>query len=366
MKKEILTLLLIAAFGLAKAQTIPLDTSNWKIDAKAYILENYKGKDAIYLQSGSITLKDVSFLNGTIEYDIYLKDERGFPGVYFRTQENGDAEQFYIRPHQSGNPDANQAIPTTKNITPWQLYHGPRYSFPFEYTYDAWMHVKIKVNGDQAQVFFDWSETPNLSWNTFNDPQPGSVILTGGNGHGLHLADIKITTAAPRITSFNPVEGAPIDGVVSQWSVSDKFSEELLAEGADLDAAVRERKWVGEIEVEEGIAANISRIHNRFDGSGSNTALARITINAKSDVVKLFEFGYSDRVVVFLNGKPIYRGNNRFMSRDYRYLGTIGLFDAVYLDLKKGENELIMAVSEDFGGWLVTGKLKDEDGIKIK
>ena len=153
MKKYILTLLGIAIVGIAKAQIIPLDTNKWEINANAYVLENFKGKDAIYLQSGSITLNDVQFINGTIEYDIFLKDERGFPGIYFRAQDDGDAEQFYIRPHQSGNPDATQAIPTTKNITAWQLYHGPKYSFPYDFTYDEWMHVKIKVNGNQAQVF---------------------------------------------------------------------------------------------------------------------------------------------------------------------------------------------------------------------
>ena len=73
--------------------------------------------------------------------------------------------------------------------------------------------------------------------------------------------------------------------------------------------------------------------------------------------MKKFEFGYSDRVVAILNGKPIYWGTNQWRSRDYRYLGTVGLFDAIYLDLKKGKNTLLMAVSEDFGDWLITGRL---------
>ena len=35
---------------------------------------HYKGKDAIYIQ-GAITLKDQTFLNGTIEFDVFLKEE---------------------------------------------------------------------------------------------------------------------------------------------------------------------------------------------------------------------------------------------------------------------------------------------------
>jgi hypothetical protein len=47
-------------------------------------------------------------------------------------------------------------------------------------------------------------------------------------------------------------------------------------------------------------------------------------------------------------------------------LGTIGLFDAVYLPLRKGKNTLLLAVSEDFGGWLVTGRFVDTKGLKIQ
>ena len=46
------------------------------------------------------------------------------------------------------------------------------------------------------------------------------------------------------------------------------------------------------------------------------------------------------------------------MSRDYRFLGTIGYFDAVYLQLKKGRNDLWIAVSENFGGWGIKAKLE--------
>ena len=102
-----------------------------------------------------------------------------------------------------------------------------------------------------------------------------------------------------------------------------------------------------------------------YNGEPGNTVFAKITIQSDRDQIKLFEFGYSDRVVAILNGQAIYKGTNRCRSRDYRYLGTIGLFDAIFLDLKAGDNTLLLAVSEDFGGWLVTGRFADYSGIKI-
>jgi hypothetical protein len=62
----------------------------------------------------------------------------------------------------------------------------------------------------------------------------------------------------------------------------------------------------------------------------------------------------------------VYSGHNKFRSRDYRYLGTMGYFDAVHLELKKGENEIIFAVSENFGGWGLKAKLRNFKNIIIE
>ena len=75
-------------------------------------------------------------------------------------------------------------------------------------------------------------------------------------------------------------------------------------------------------------------------------------------------FGYSDRVRVFLNGSLLYAGDNGYRSRDFRYLGTIGLFDSVPLALRPGDNELVMAVSESFGGWGVLAKVGEPNGMQ--
>ncbi|MEP1034194.1 hypothetical protein [Ekhidna sp.] len=364
---NLLVLSLWVSFNARSQELIPIDTNNWKIQARAYVLEKHMGTDAIYLQAGAMTLKDKEFKNGIIEFDIHLKKEQAFPGVYFRANNtSGDSEQFYVRPHQSGNPDANQAAPTTKNISPWQLYFGPKYSFPYEYNYDTWTHIKILVNEENAQIFMDHSDKPNLSWKLFHKPESGKIILRGGNSSGFHIANIKISSDTPELIDFKPVEREAIPSLIQEWEVSDMFEEKLLHNPNDFGKVLENRSWQGKIQVEEGTAANISRIQNLRDGTPGNTVLAKITITSDKDQIKLFEFGYSDRVVAILNGEPIYWGNNKWRSRDYRYLGTVGLFDGIYLNLQKGKNELLMAVSEDFGGWLITGRFTDSKGIKIK
>ena len=367
MKKSIITIcfFLLGTFTITAQNIIPLDTTHWDISARAHLFETYKGKDAIYIQ-GAIVLKDQTFLNGTIEFDVFLKEEQSFPGVSFRI--NGrNYEQFFLRPHLSGKADANQAAPSTNGITPWQLYFGSRYSFPYEYKYDDWTHVKVVVNNNRAQVYLDYAKKPHLSWNLFHETKEGQIGFRAGGRFGAsHLANIKITKNETGIVDFKAIERKPIENLIPTWKISDKFEETMLSDPNKISSVIKKRKWNHTIKVEEGTAANVSRKLVRYDGQQGNTVFAKVTIHSDKKQWKLLEFGYSDRVVAILNGKPIYRGTNRWRTRDYRHLGTVGLFDEIYLPLKKGKNTLLMAVSEDFGGWLITGRIKDQKGIRIE
>jgi len=85
---------------------------------------------------------------------------------------------------------------------------------------------------------------------------------------------------------------------------------------------------------------------------GMKVLYARTTINSDSDRVKKLQIGYSDDVSVFLNGKILYRGRSAQGFRDPGFLGIVNPEnDAVYLPLKKGSNELMLALSELGGGW---------------
>jgi hypothetical protein len=68
---------------------------------------------------------------------------------------------------------------------------------------------------------------------------------------------------------------------------------------------------------------------------------------------------------VYLNGRPVYRGAAVWRSRDYKFLGTIGLHDELILPLERGDNHVWIAVSEDFGGWGVTMQLLETPGVQI-
>jgi hypothetical protein len=90
---------------------------------------------------------------------------------------------------------------------------------------------------------------------------------------------------------------------------------------------------------------------------GRNTVFARAEIHADRAEARTLELGFSDRAVVFLNGRALFRGDDAYRSRDYRFLGSIGYYDTLYLPLTEGANDLLVAVSEDFGGWGIQARL---------
>ena len=87
---------------------------------------------------------------------------------------------------------------------------------------------------------------------------------------------------------------------------------------------------------------------------------AKTAIESDRDQVKKLFVGYSDDVSVFLNGKILFTGRSAQNFRDPGFLGIVNPEnDAVYLPLKKGHNELVLAVSELGGGWGFNCRLVD-------
>ena len=66
--------LLVSAIATAQ-NTIPIDTAHWDIQARSYVLEKYKGKDAIYLQAGFMKLKNQKFISIDYELDGIIRNE---------------------------------------------------------------------------------------------------------------------------------------------------------------------------------------------------------------------------------------------------------------------------------------------------
>ena len=374
-------ILLSSIFTTANGQKIiPFSDKGWKVEGQAHMTEFYKGYECIYLRGARATLGDVQFLNGIIEFDICLTEQTAFAGFFFRQTNPGNFEEFYFRAHQSGNPDSYQYTPVFNGDPAWQLYHdqfeavndgyihwkpkGPLqgYNSVIEYPFERWAHVKLLVKNDKAELYFD-NRLVSVVHKLLQEQKAGAVGIYS-NVSAMRFANFSYTITDNVDLKNNQAVATNIPAnSVMQWQVSNPFKEDVLKDKNLLDVAfVNKLKWT-RLSIENGGFANLARLSPVTD---SNTVLAKITVVSDKEQIKKLDVGYSDRVKAFCNGQAIYSGNNSFRTRDYRYLGTIGYFDAIYLPLKKGENTILLAVSETFGGWGVMGKWENMDGIQVK
>lgn len=357
MRFSLLLLLLLPCF--ADAQTVvPFNSPRWKAKGKPAFEELHLGKPALRLQEGSLLLEDANFKNGIIEFDIALAQDRYFPAIEFRMQDENNYEQYYVRPHQSGNPDAMQYTPVYNELPSWQLYHGPGYSNAALLPVDRWMHIKLVISGSQGEVYFDQDTTPVLFIHHLKrDVASGMIKLNNAAPVPAWYRNFSYTaTDAVTIRSKATPPPPLAASVLTSWGVSSPFDEALLKNKLQLTATdTATLSWKGLKADDQGII-DFSVLAGT--APKKNTVFARVVIQADIPGVKKLTFGFSDRARVYLNNQLLYEGTDNFLSRDYRFLGTIGYFDAVYLNLKKGPNELWIAVSENFGGWGIKAKLE--------
>lgn len=353
----------------AEQIVVPFDADRWKINAVESRVEDHLGRKSLYLKSGNAFLADTRFADGSIEFDVAFARSRGFVGGIWRVQDAKNVEEFYLRPHQSGNPDATQYTPVFNGVSGWQLYHGERYTVAIEHRFDEWTHVKILFAGTIAEIYVGDMEKPVLVVDDLKrGTAAGSVGVSAGIAAPGWFSNFSFSTEAPRLQARRPAARAAPDtapeGTIPSWQVSDVFAERDLEGRTALGPEeLAGRRWT-RLETESSGLANLARL------SGinlvRNTVFARKTLVSDREQVKRLDFGFSDRVRVYLNGRLLFHGNDRYESRDYRFLGSIGYFDSLYLPLAKGGNELLFAVSEELGGWGIQAKLEDLAGITLQ
>jgi hypothetical protein len=342
----------------------PLDPAAWGLAAVEHDVTDHLGRRCIRFGEvvASPALAGVVLEDGVIEVDLAVERERCFHGVMWRARDDENFESFFVRPHQVGNPDSIQYTPVNNGISSWQLFHGPGFWAPIQFPIGAWFTIRVEFSGTSADIYVDDPSAPALRVAELKrPPQPGGIGLSIG-GPGLHVARFAYTSDRPSLTDLVASSEAPRPGVIRDWEVSDPFAERDLAGVVRLPPELlASRSWT-RLHAEPGGLLDLSRVSGLREER--NTVLARATVRATRDLVLPLEFGFSDRVVVFLNGQALFRGNDAYRTRDYRFLGSIGYWDAVYLPLSQGDNELAFAVSEDFGGWGVQARFAgDAEGL---
>ena len=362
-------------------QQLPFSDKSWALTGERTAIVQDGGRDVLQVETGFAHRRDVRLEDGTIEFDVQVTRRRSFVYVYFRGAADGEREEFYLRPHKSGLPDAAQYAPVWQNRSAWQLHHGPGGTAAVAFEPGAWTRVRVVVQGRHAALFVGDMTTPVLLVPQLaREPRAGYIAVGGflpagvpGDGPIAKFSNVVIRPDAvpfdfKTALSTNAELATPAaqsqDGIVRAWSVSRSFVPRPV-ETAALPPADVTREFQ-RLETGPNGLLELHRHVQMPEKSNVAAAVARIRVRAARAGTYAFDLGFSDVAIVFVNGQPLFQGNQSYSFDRPRREGLIGFDQArLYLPLTAGDNEVAVVVSDSFGGWGLMGRLVSLEGLSI-
>jgi hypothetical protein len=367
-----MTLCIGFLFALPIAQgsepiTVAMTADHWQTKENAEFLQQlgfYHG--LMRLNSGDALLKDITFSDGTIEFDVNTIG-RGAPGIAFRQQDESNFELLYLRPDPAcpAFHACMQYAPQTHGVLLWDLF--PQYQTRAPLRENGWNHIKMVVSGRRMNVFVNDVPSPTLEVGRLEgDMLKGGLRLQGPGT----FANMVITPDAVDGLSPDPARD-PLEGdrgLIRNWHLS-TFSALPNAQDPtynEMPGTSQEWKTIG---TERGGLVNLSREYGRpLPEPNRAVAWLKTTITSDSKQTKKVEIGWTRELWVFVNGKLVYADKNLFESDEARKVpdGRCSLENGVFtLPLEAGENEIAVALANNFFGWGLKLRVADPEGIHL-
>ncbi len=357
MKKHLLTfvlIILLITFADAQNPSRPkLNQTEWNIIGDAQF-EDFKGQETLVL-NGKATLKNVEFTNGIIEVDIYANSKRSFAGILFRKQGNS-MEEVYMRMHKSRQVDAVQYSPTFNNELTWQLYR--EYQAQVTFKHQGWNKLRLEVNHSRLDIFVN-NEKVLTVLNMRTESKSGELGLFALYPN--RFANFRYIQKKVPSQNNEFMPKTKDAHLISDWSITP--SRPYQEQKFKLTDSLARKSFL--VRTDETGLLPISKYLSKtsrgnFEENEESYTIASTIINSKNEHTEVFSFDFSDKAIVFLNDRLIFKGNNSFRAKGVQYMGHLNVdTNQLYLLLKKGENKLQIVVIDKANGWGLIGKLKE-------
>ncbi|MDF0716306.1 DUF1080 domain-containing protein [Muricauda sp. 334s03] len=334
--------------------TIPLAPEHWTAAKGSQLaFETFDGRPTLVLD-GKAFASNVEFSNGVLEMEVYANTKRSFAGFLFRKQDQ-NFEEVYMRMHKSQQVDAVQYTPTYHGESNWQLY--PEHQAQVAFKAEGWNHLRVEVENVTATVFVNGEKVLQVE-------RLKSGNLSGEVGiwalFGNRFSNITITPTGEAMAKEPYPIVTPEKGIIGEWDLTE--AQPYIEDQIDFKGFEKAKTIT--VHTEQSGLLPISRYlakpsSGNFERNQEAYTVASTTIAVTEDQTKFFSFDFSDKIIVFLNGEPIFYGNNAFRSKNNQFQGHLGLgANKLPLHLKKGYNILHCVVIDKANGWGLMGKLE--------
>ncbi|MEL6303558.1 MAG: hypothetical protein AAFQ20_02100 [Bacteroidota bacterium] len=368
--KRILVLLALATFTVQaqkkvskKPTRIAMEKANWEFPNDMVDYTTFEGQQAAVIKKGAggqmLTLKDVEFSTGTIEFDVYL-GESNFIGISFHKQNETEGKWFYLRTHAVGKPhlgDAIQYCPTVKGVNLWNLY--PQYQSAAVLKANAWNHIKLEVGKAQMLIYVNDENPTLLISELLGDSSNGSIAFNGeGMFANLTLHHQKypenLDTVGWDATTKNP-------RYIRDWQTTAPILFESGRDVTDEDLPTVDTAW-SKIETERAGLVNLSRAFAPREDGKRQLVWLKTTFTANENKIKKLDLGFTDEVWMYVNGQLLYLDKNYYRQPIMKAPnGRCSVENSsIEVPLKKGENEILIAVGNDFFGWGLVARWQNQ------
>ena len=271
---------------------MPLEPTYWDYEEGSVEFIAHKGQKAIKMDETSIDifLEDYTFKDGTIEFDVEVRQPGPFPTLYFRAL-NKNAEHVYLRTGSAGKANAYTTIQYAsiiEDVNLWDLQH--EYQTGATVLMNEWNHVKLVVSGKQLRVYVN-SEEPNLEVPAME----GNIGL--GTGFPGQVIFANLVIKPNKTECLSPLPGPDItrhdSRYLRNWEVTTPIE---LAAGREVtlnDLPKEDLLWES-IEAERRGLINLSREY----GLSESRRLVWLKTSLYADAPKTLELklGFSDEV----------------------------------------------------------------------
>jgi len=365
--------LFLAPAAAQKKRTIPMEASSWELNGNDVKFLLHLGQPSMLIPDRAptaagkklTTAKDITFADGTLEYDIAFKEQPRFSSIYFRQKDEENGEHFYLRGFWKDDPSINTAIQyaaVLNGVNLWDL--SAEYQSNAQLKTGAWNHVKLIARGEQLLVYVNDMSTPALYVPKMDgDWASGRIAFDGG----AYIANLEVTPdATPGLAGTTGYDATANDSrYLRRWQVSQPKDFPMGKEPTPADLPTETTTWSA-ISAERMGLVNLSR---RFGASPRETrriVWLKTTITASKDQVRKLDFGFNDEVHVYINGRPLYQDKNLYGTPGVKTpRGRCSLENSqIELPLAEGDNELLIGVTNFFFGWGIMARLDDSEGLK--
>ncbi|WP_343914630.1 family 16 glycoside hydrolase [Aquimarina litoralis] len=333
---------------------IDMQDANWILPKDA-IFENFDNRKTLLLKGNRATVKNLQFRNGTIEVDVYANSKRSFAGITFRKQ-NDHMEEVYMRMHKSSQVDAVQYTPIFNNESNWQLY--PEYQAQVTFKNKGWNHLRIEVTNTAAEVFVN-NQSVLIIDQLRTEQHIGEIGLFALFSN--RFSNFRVTHRDIKVKAKSEIKDSIISesSVITQWKITK--AKPYTVKGLNFEKILNaeyttvQTETSGLLPISKYIKKSSS---GNFEQNKEDYIVALKTITAIKDETKLFSFDYSDKIIIYLNDKKYFTGNNSFRAKGVQYMGHMNFnSNTLHLPFKKGLNTIHCVVIDKANGWGLMAKL---------